>query len=65
MLVLGRRMGEHILIGPNIRVTVLTVRGRQVRLGVDAPRDVNVVREELSQPARHRSVGEGTKQGSR
>jgi carbon storage regulator len=47
MLVLSRRVGESIVIGDNITVTVLEVRGDVVRVGVDAPRQVAVHREEL------------------
>ena len=47
MLVLTRRIGETIRIGPHIVVTILGVNGTQVRLGVDAPKDVAVHREEV------------------
>ena len=47
MLVLTRRRGESIIIGDDITVTVLEDRGRQVRLGIDAPKHVPVHREEL------------------
>ena len=47
MLILTRRMGETITIGDDITVTVLGVKGNQVRLGVGAPRDVAVHREEI------------------
>jgi carbon storage regulator len=47
MLVLTRRVDERIMIGDSITVTVLEVRGDSVRLGIDAPRDVEIVREEL------------------
>jgi carbon storage regulator len=47
MLVLSRRAGEEVIIGENIRLTVLEIRGRQVRLGFTAPHDVNIRREEL------------------
>lgn len=47
MLILSRRVGESIVIGNNVRVTVLDVRGSQIRLGVDAPKDVQVDREEV------------------
>ena len=47
MLVMTRRIGEKIIIGPNITVTILAVHGNQVRIGVDAPRDVAVHREEI------------------
>lgn len=47
MLVLARRIGEEIVIGGDIRVTVLGVRGSQVRLGVAAPQSVRVLRQEI------------------
>ncbi len=47
MLVLARRVGEEIVIGDDIRVIVLEVRGNQVRLGVVAPQSVRVLREEI------------------
>jgi carbon storage regulator len=49
MLVLSRRPGETVVIGDHIRLTVLAVRGNQVRLGVTAPPEVSVLREELLQ----------------
>lgn len=47
MLILSRRTGESIVIANNVTVTVLEVRGDQIRLGVDAPREVQVHREEV------------------
>ncbi len=47
MLVLSRRAGEAIVIGNDVTVTVLEVRGDQIRLGIDAPRSVSVHREEV------------------
>jgi len=47
MLVLTRRLGESINIGDDIVVTVLEVRGDQIRIGISAPRDVQVHREEV------------------
>ena len=47
MLVLTRRTNESIVIGPDITVTVLDIRGDQVRLGIRAPREVTVHREEI------------------
>ncbi len=47
MLVLTRRLGESIVIASNITVTVLEVRGEVVRLGIDAPREVPVHRQEV------------------
>ncbi len=49
MLILTRKIGESILIGDNIRVMVLEVRGRQIRLGIEAPTDIVVLREEIAQ----------------
>ena len=47
MLILTRRLGEKLVIGENVTVTVLGVKGNQVRIGIDAPRDVTVHREEV------------------
>jgi carbon storage regulator len=47
MLVLSRKPGERILIGENITVTVVRIGPNNVRLGIDAPRHLNIVREEL------------------
>ncbi len=47
MLVLSRRLGESVVIGDDVEVTVLEVRGDVVRIGVDAPRSVQVRRREL------------------
>lgn len=47
MLILTRRIGETIIIGDDIEVTVLAVQGSQVRIGVKAPKDVVVDREEI------------------
>ena len=47
MLILTRRVGETLIIGDEVSVTVLGVKGTQVRIGVNAPRDVSVHREEI------------------
>lgn len=49
MLILTRRVGETLMIGDNVTVTVLGVKGNQVRLGINAPKDVAVHREEIFQ----------------
>jgi carbon storage regulator len=47
MLILTRRIGETLIVGDDVKITVLAVRGNQVRIGIDAPKDVEVLREEL------------------
>lgn len=47
MLILTRRIGETLNIGDNVQVTVLSIKGNQVRIGVNAPKDVPVHREEI------------------
>lgn len=47
MLVLTRRVGESLIIGDEVNVTVLGIRGNQVRIGVDAPKDIPVHRQEI------------------
>lgn len=49
MLILTRRVGETLMIGDKVTVTVLGVKGNQVRLGINAPKDVAVHREEIFQ----------------
>lgn len=48
MLVLTRKIGERILIGDNVVVTLLAVKGRQARLGIEAPASVPIWREQLA-----------------
>ena len=47
MLILTRRAGEALMIGDDVSITVLGVKGNQVRIGIDAPKDVAVHREEI------------------
>ncbi|MBF0165253.1 MAG: carbon storage regulator CsrA [Magnetococcales bacterium] len=47
MLILTRRIGESLNIGDEIKITLLGIKGNQVRIGIDAPRDVEVHREEI------------------
>ncbi|NRB71846.1 MAG: carbon storage regulator CsrA [Xanthomonadales bacterium] len=49
MLILTRRVGEKLVIGEKVTVTVLGVKGNQIRIGIDAPPDVQVHREEIFQ----------------
>lgn len=49
MLILTRRIGEMLMVGDDVNVTVLGIRGNQVRLGINAPDDVAVHREEIYQ----------------
>ena len=48
MLVLTRKLGESVRIGDDVVVTVVGVRGNQIRLGIDAPQEVKIRREEIS-----------------
>jgi len=57
MLILTRRVGETVMIGDNVTVTVLGVKGNQVRIGVNAPKDVAVHREEIYERIRQESEG--------
>jgi len=52
MLILTRRTGESLVIGKDIAITVLGVKGNQVRIGIKAPKDVSVHREEISERIR-------------
>lgn len=53
MLILTRRVGETVVIGNHIKVTVLEVKGSQTRLGIDAPSDIQILREELLERDQH------------
>ena len=59
MLILTRRIGETLIISDNIRLTVLDVSGNQIRLGVTAPREVPVHREEVAERIRAEAANSG------
>ena len=56
MLILTRRVGETVMIGDEVAVTVLRVKGNQVRLGVNAPKSISVQREEIFQRIKRESA---------
>jgi carbon storage regulator len=64
MLILTRRVGETLVIGDDVTVTVLGVRGNQVRLGVNAPKDVAVHREEIYQRIQNEKDAENSTESS-
>lgn len=47
MLILTRRVGETIMVGDNVTVTIMGVKGNQIRIGINAPKDITVHREEI------------------
>jgi carbon storage regulator len=59
MLILTRRVGETVMIGNEVTVTVLGVKGNQVRIGVNAPKDVAVHREEIYERIKREEDGDG------
>ena len=64
MLILTRRVGERLMIGDDIAVTVLGVKGNQVRIGVNAPRDVAVHREEIYERIKRERAEQASQAGA-
>jgi len=58
MLILTRRVGESLMIGDDVNVTVLGIRGNQVRIGVNAPKEVAVHREEIYDRIQQEKTGD-------
>ena len=63
MLILTRRVGETVMIGNDVTVTVLGVKGNQVRIGINAPKNVAVHREEIFERIKREQQGQGEPQG--
>lgn len=56
MLILGRKKGESILIGEDIEISILDIQGDYIRLGIQAPRKISIVRKELREQIREENI---------
>ncbi|WP_298636006.1 carbon storage regulator CsrA [uncultured Umboniibacter sp.] len=62
MLIISRRCGESFIIGDDVKITVLSVKGNQIRIGIDAPKETTILREEVAD--RRRSPMSETEEAS-
>ena len=58
MLILTRRVGEAIIIGDDVNISILGIRGKHVRIGIDAPKDIPVHREEIYERIQREKTGQ-------
>ena len=56
MLILTRKVGETVMIGDNVTVAVIGVKGTQIRIGINAPKDVTIHRKQIPEGIRHEQV---------
>ena len=64
MLILTRRISESVIISDNVKITILGVKGNQVRLGIDAPKEISVHREEIYERIQREKQGEDHNQST-